>query len=80
MCTGLAARRAPTLRAPTSAAVWRLTCCNQTTAPAKPKMVRTQEQERLAVLDQITSHLHGVSLQFVLQACLLESDVLQVCN
>lgn len=39
MCTGLAARRARTLRALTPAAVWRVTCCSQTTAPARPKMV-----------------------------------------
>lgn len=39
MCTGLAARRARTPRALTPVAVWRVTCCSQTTAPAKPKMV-----------------------------------------
>lgn len=39
-CTGRAVRRAQTLRAPTPAAVWRVTCCSLTTDPAKPKMVR----------------------------------------
>lgn len=41
MCTGRAVRRARTRRAPTPAAVWRATCCSQTTALVKPKMVRT---------------------------------------
>lgn len=45
MCMGLAARRALTLRALTPAAVWRVTFRSQTTAPAKPKMVRTQAQK-----------------------------------
>lgn len=35
-----AVRHVKTRRAPTCAAVWRATCCSQTTAPAKPKMVR----------------------------------------
>lgn len=46
---GRAVRRAQTLRAPTPAAVWRATCCSQTTAPAKPKMVRTHTQTQSAV-------------------------------
>lgn len=49
MCMGRAVRRAQTLRAPTPAAVWRATCCSQTTAPAKPKMVRTHTQTQSAV-------------------------------
>lgn len=38
-CTERAVRRAPTLMEATPAAVWRDTCCSQTIAPAKPKMV-----------------------------------------
>ena len=42
---GPAVRHAQTLRAPTPAAVWRVTYCSQTTAPAKPKMVRIYTQK-----------------------------------
>lgn len=35
-----AVRHAQTLKAATPAAVWRAISCSQTTAPAKPKMVR----------------------------------------
>lgn len=41
MCTAPAVRRAPIQRAPTSAVVWRATCCSRTTAPAKQRMVRS---------------------------------------
>lgn len=38
-CMERAVRHAPTLMEATPAAVWRDTCCSQTIAPAKPKMV-----------------------------------------
>lgn len=46
VCMELAVRHAQTLKAATPAAVWRAISCSQTTAPAKPKMVRGVDRNR----------------------------------